>query len=54
MKMTKDKSIALELEQAEKLRVLKELIAEGLEDVTAGRVSEWSLAEFLREARKHD
>ena len=39
------------LEQAEKFRVLKELIAEGMEDAEGGRVSEWNFADFLREAR---
>jgi hypothetical protein len=39
------------LEQAEKFRALKEQIAEGLEDVAAGRVSEWNFEEFLRQAR---
>ena len=37
-------------DQAEKLRVLREMIAEGEADVAAGRVSEWNLDEFLREA----
>lgn len=31
--------------------VLEALAREGLEDVEAGRVSEWSLEEFLREVR---
>jgi hypothetical protein len=52
--MATDEPNKYELEQAEKLRVLKELIAEGLEDVSAGRVSEWNFVEFLRQARKHD
>jgi hypothetical protein len=39
------------LEQAEKFRVLKELVAEGVEDVEAGRVSEWNFQDFLRKAR---
>jgi hypothetical protein len=39
------------LEQAEKFRVLKELVAEGMEDVAGGRVSEWNFQDFLREAR---
>jgi hypothetical protein len=38
------------LEQAEKFRVLKELVAEGMEDVAGGRVSEWNFGDFLREA----
>jgi hypothetical protein len=39
------------LEQAEKFRVLKELIAEGMDDASNGRVSEWNFEDFLREAR---
>jgi hypothetical protein len=39
------------LEQAEKFRVLKGLVAEGMDDVTAGRISEWNFGDFLREAR---
>lgn len=39
------------LEQAEKFRALKELVADGVEDVEAGRVSEWSFDDFLRRAR---
>jgi hypothetical protein len=38
------------LEQAEKFRVLKELIAEGMDDAASGRVSEWNFHDFLREA----
>jgi hypothetical protein len=47
----REPAVAYLLEQAEKFRVLKELIAEGMEDVAAGRVSEWNFEEFLREAR---
>jgi hypothetical protein len=47
----REPAVAYLLEQAEKFRVLKEMIAEGLEDVAAGRVSEWNFEEFLREAR---
>ena len=39
------------LEQAEKFRALKQQIAEGMDDVAAGRVSEWNFEEFLRKAR---
>jgi hypothetical protein len=39
------------LEQAEKFRVLRELVAEGMEDAATGRVSEWNFKDFLREAR---
>ena len=38
------------LEQAEKFRVLKEIVADGMEDVASGRVSEWTFGDFLREA----
>jgi hypothetical protein len=47
----REPAVAYLLEQAEKFRVLKEQVAEGLDDVAAGRVSEWDFAEFLREAR---
>ena len=39
------------LEQAEKYRALKEAVIEGMDDVTAGRVWDWSFRDFLREAR---
>jgi hypothetical protein len=45
-------AVAYLLEQAEKFRVLKELAAEGMDDVTAGRVLEWNFQDFLREARR--
>jgi predicted transcriptional regulator len=48
----REPAVAYLLEQAEKFRVLKELIAAGMEDAAAGRVSEWNFEEFLREARK--
>jgi hypothetical protein len=47
----REPAVAYLLEQAEKFRVLKEQIAEGIEDVAAGRVSEWNFEEFLRDAR---
>jgi hypothetical protein len=47
----REPAVAYLLEQAEKFRVLKEHIAEGMEDVAAGHISEWSFAEFLRQAR---
>jgi hypothetical protein len=40
------------LEQAEKFRRLKALVADGLADVEAGRVAEWNLQDFLRRARE--
>jgi hypothetical protein len=39
------------LEQAEKFRILKELVSEGMEDLAQGRVSEWNFQDFLRRAR---
>ncbi|MFZ2137621.1 MAG: hypothetical protein WAV78_11975 [Xanthobacteraceae bacterium] len=39
------------LEQAEKFRILKELVSEGMEDLAHGRVSEWNFQDFLRRAR---
>ncbi len=48
----REPAVAYLLEQAEKFRVLKEEIAEGMEDVAAGRVSEWNFEEFLRDARR--
>ncbi len=47
----REPAVAYLLEQAEKFRVLKEQIAEGMEDIAAGRVSKWNFQEFLREAR---
>jgi hypothetical protein len=47
----REPAVAYLLEQAEKFRALKEQIAEGLDDVAAGRVSEWNFEEFLRQAR---
>jgi hypothetical protein len=47
----REPAVAYLLEQGEKFRVLKEQIAEGMEDVRSGRVSEWSFEDFLRRAR---
>jgi hypothetical protein len=47
----REPAVAYLIEQAEKFRVLKELVAEGMDDVAAGRVSEWNFQDFLREAR---
>jgi hypothetical protein len=47
----REPAVAYLLEQAEKFRVLKEQVAEGLADVAAGRVTEWNFEEFLRQAR---
>jgi hypothetical protein len=47
----REPAVAFLLEQAEKFRVLKERIAEGVEDIASGRVSEWNFEEFLRHTR---
>jgi hypothetical protein len=39
------------LEQGERFRLLRELVAEGIDDAANGRVTEWNFADFLREAR---
>ena len=48
----REPAVAYLIEQAEKFRVLKEAIGEGLADVEAGRVSAWNFEEFLRAAEK--
>jgi hypothetical protein len=47
----RETAVAYLLEQAEKFRVLKEQIEEGIQDAAAGRISEWNFAEFLRQVR---
>jgi hypothetical protein len=47
----REPAVAYLLEQAEKFRALKTLVAEGMADVEAGRISEWNFEEFLRKAR---
>jgi hypothetical protein len=47
----REPAVAYLLEQAEKFRLLKSLIAEGMSDIETGRVSEWNFEDFLREAR---
>ena len=47
----REPAVAYLLEQVEKFRALKALVAEGLSDVEAGRISEWNFDDFLREAR---
>jgi hypothetical protein len=47
----REPAVAYLLEQAEKFRVLKEQIAEGLGDVAAARVSKWDFTAFLGDAR---
>jgi hypothetical protein len=48
----REPAVAYLLEQAEKFRVLKDLVGEGMADLEAGRVSEWNFQDFLREARR--
>jgi predicted transcriptional regulator len=48
----REPAVAYLIEQAEKFRALKEQIAAGMEDIAAGRVSEWNLEEFLRQTRR--
>lgn len=47
----REPAVAYLVEQAEKFRTLKTLVAEGMSDVEAGRVSEWNFDDYLREAR---
>jgi hypothetical protein len=47
----REPAVAYLLEQAEKFRVLKKQIAEGMEDIAFGRVSEWNFEGFLRHMR---
>jgi hypothetical protein len=44
-------AVAYLLVQAEKFCTLKQLVAEGMDDIAAGRVSEWNFQDFLRETR---
>ena len=48
----RERAVAYLVEQAEKFRVLKQLVAEGVADVEAGNVSDWNFEEFLREVRE--
>lgn len=48
----REPAVAYLIEQAEKYRALKALIDEGVEDVDAGRVSEWDFEDFLRRAKR--
>jgi hypothetical protein len=49
----REPAVAYLFEQAERYRVLKQLIDEGIADVEAGNVTEWNFEEFLREARSY-
>jgi hypothetical protein len=42
----REPAVAYLLEQAEKFRTLKALVAGGLSDVEAGRISEWNFSDF--------
>ena len=46
-----ERAVVYIFEQAEKYRVLKQLIDEGLADIEAGILSDWDPDEFLREVR---
>jgi hypothetical protein len=47
----REPAVAYLIEQAEKFRFLQGQVIEGLQDVEAGRISEWNFADFLRHAR---
>lgn len=47
----REPAVAYLIEQAEKFSVLKSAVADGLEDVRAGKVTEWNMKEFLTTAR---
>jgi hypothetical protein len=48
----REPAVAYLIEQAEKSRLLKQLVAEGVEDVASGRVSDWDFQDFLRKAEE--
>lgn len=48
----REPAVAYLLEQAEKYRALRSMIDEGMDDVEAGRVSDWNFEDFLRRARR--
>jgi hypothetical protein len=50
----REPAVAYLIEQAEKFRLLKQAVSEGLEDVRAGRVSEWDFHAFLKAAGNAD
>jgi hypothetical protein len=50
----REPAVAYLFEQAEKFRVLKMEIDEGLADIEAGRVREWNFADFLRRVNLSD
>jgi hypothetical protein len=46
----REPAVAYLLEQAEKFQAMKHLVAEGMEDIAAGRISEWDFQQFLHAA----
>jgi hypothetical protein len=48
----REPAVAYLLEQAEKFRLLKQVVEEGVDDVAAGRVSDWNFEDFLRKAEE--
>jgi hypothetical protein len=46
----REPAVAYLLEQAEKFQAMKYLVAEGMEDIAAGRISEWDFQQFLHAA----
>jgi hypothetical protein len=48
----REPAVAYLLEQAEKFRLLKQFVEEGVDDVAAGRVSDWNFEDFLRTAEE--
>jgi len=50
----REPAVAYLFEQAEKYRVLKQLIDEGMADVEAGNVTDWNFGDFLRDAQAYE
>ena len=46
----REQAVAYLVEQAEKFRTLKQDVEAGMDDVRAGRLTEWNFGEFLRRA----
>ena len=46
----REPAVAYIIEQAEKFQTLKATVQEGIDDLEAGRVRKWDLADFLRRA----
>jgi len=47
----REPAVAYLLERAEKFRTRKALVAEGMSDVEAGRISQWNFDDYLRGIR---